>query len=704
MKLDLTIGQKLLTLGILGTSIPLVLIVGIALRQGSEAERIGTNESERLSDAAQRHVLEGVVAMVTGQQEVLEQKALSDLNLARDVLQASGGMAFGQEKTAWQAKNQLTGEEQTIALPQVKIGSLAVTPNKDLKTASPVVDKVKSLVGGTCTVFQRMNEAGDMLRIVTNVETKDGQRAIGTYIASHNADGQPNPIIQNMLKEERYIGRAFVVNAWYIAAYEPIQGSDGKVAGMLFAGVPEESAKSLREQIMKVKIGETGHIFVLDSKGSCIISEDGKQDGKSAWETTDASGRLFIQEIVAKAKALKTGEFAQMRYAWKDAGESQPKTKTALCSYYPKWDWVIVAGTYEEEFHASARAIHAANRQSVLTMAVAFGVCLAGAVVLWWLLSRGISRPIKALADKLSHAADLVSGAAGRVAASSQSLAEGTGAQAASLEETSASLEEITSMVRRNTDSANEVKRLGTRAHQAGDAGTQNMAEMTSAMNEIKTSSDAIAKIVKTIDEIAFQTNILALNAAVEAARAGEAGMGFAVVADEVRNLAQRAARASKETAVKIEEAVQRSNHGAEISLKVAESLREIVVSARQVDDLAGEVASACEEQNHGISQVATAVGQMDEVTQTEAANAQESASAAHELSAQVNELRETVAGLLQLVGGETAGGTPAQVGWTGPAKAATGVARSKTPKTESRTHGGGNGVHAKDEVADFVA
>ena len=178
------------------------------------------------------------------------------------------------------------------------------------------------------------------------------------------------------------------------------------------------------------------------------------------------------------------------------------------------------------------------------------------------------------------------------------------------------------------------------------------MQTMAVAMNDIKGSSDEVAKIIKTIDEIAFQTNILALNAAVEAARAGEAGMGFAVVADEVRNLAQRAAQAAKETSGKIETAVTKTTQGVQISAKVAQSLQEIVAKVRQVDELAAEVAAASREQSQGIEQVNTAVTQMDKVTQSSAATAEESASASEELNAQAEVLRDAVGDLLKLVDG----------------------------------------------------
>jgi methyl-accepting chemotaxis protein len=207
-------------------------------------------------------------------------------------------------------------------------------------------------------------------------------------------------------------------------------------------------------------------------------------------------------------------------------------------------------------------------------------------------------------------------------------------------------------MTKRNAENAQKANDLAQQARAAADKGAGDMQAMSAAMEAIKVSSNDIAKIIKTIDEIAFQTNILALNAAVEAARAGEAGMGFAVVADEVRNLAQRSAQAAKETAAKIEGAIDKGAQGVEISNKVARQLSEIVIKARQVDELVAEVAGASREQTQGITQINAAVGQMDQVTQSNAASAEESAAAAEELNAQAVTMKESVAELMQLVEG----------------------------------------------------
>jgi len=279
------------------------------------------------------------------------------------------------------------------------------------------------------------------------------------------------------------------------------------------------------------------------------------------------------------------------------------------------------------------------------------GLAIALAGILGYIIITGTNKVLSTASKTLDDGASQVTAAAGQVSAASQSLAEGASEQAASLEETSSSLEEMASMAKRNSESVQQAKELSTQTRIAADTGTNDMQEMKRAMDAIKVSSDDVAKIIKTIDEIAFQTNILALNAAVEAARAGEAGAGFAVVADEVRNLAQRSAQSAKETATKIEEAITKSVYGVQISEKVATSLNAIAEKTRKVDAIVAEIATASNEQRQGVDQVNLAVGQMDKVTQSNASNAEETASAAEELNAQAISLKEAVADLSKLVG-----------------------------------------------------
>jgi len=272
-----------------------------------------------------------------------------------------------------------------------------------------------------------------------------------------------------------------------------------------------------------------------------------------------------------------------------------------------------------------------------------------GAAVLF--VVRRTSGALQKAAAELAEGADQIAGAASQVSGSSQSLAQGASEQAASLEETSASSEEIASMARRNSENLRSAADLVSQSQQKFGLAEQALQQMVSAMGEITESSQKVSKIIKVIDEIAFQTNILALNAAVEAARAGEAGMGFAVVADEVRNLAQRCAQAAGDTTVLIEESVTKSNGGKAKVDHVAEEILTLAQMAGNVKTLVDEVKLGSEEQARGIEQVAKAATQMERVTQTAAANAEESAAASEELSAQSKALRDVAVQLTALVG-----------------------------------------------------
>jgi methyl-accepting chemotaxis protein len=271
-----------------------------------------------------------------------------------------------------------------------------------------------------------------------------------------------------------------------------------------------------------------------------------------------------------------------------------------------------------------------------------------------------IAAPLVRVLEHLTGASERLRVTSDQLTTASQSLAEGAGQQAASLEETSASLEELSAMIRNNADSAQGANDLANQARLAAEAGTTGMGQMTGAMGDIQTAGNNIAKIIKTIDEIAFQTNLLALNAAVEAARAGEAGMGFAVVADEVRNLAQRSAQAARETADKIEDSITKSRKGVQLSATVEQNFRQITEKVRQVDELISRIATASKEQSQGINQLNTAIREMDNVTQSNAANAEQSAAAAAQLSSQADALRHPIADLMQLMAGKVDESVPA--------------------------------------------
>ena len=584
---------RLLACGILLTILPLVVTSLVVLRQNGKMVRVADEESSKATYADLDHVAGSVYELCKIQQESLQQSVDHSVNVARHVLQRAGALHFAPETVAWDAVDQFTNASTKVELPKMMAGDIWFDKITDMSKAAPVVDTVQGLINGTCTIFQRMNEAGDMLRVCTNVQKKDGTRAIGTYIPRTNPDGKPNPVIAAVLRGESYHGRASVVGSWYTTAYEPILDQSNKVVGMLYVGVPQDSGTSLRATIMGIKLGETGYVYVLDSKGNYMISAGGKRDGECIWEAKDANGAPFIQEICKKALALKPGEIAEQRYPWKNEGDTVAREKIARVIYFEPWDWVIGVGCYTDEVFQARYLVSAIGKRSNVVLGI---VLLAGslaAAVIWFFIARGLAGKINHIVARLSDGAEQVASASGQVSAASQSLAEGATEQAAGLEETSSSLEEMSSMTKQNADNAQQANTLAAEARKAAGTGSESMSRMNQAILEIQKSSDETAKIIKVIDEIAFQTNLLALNAAVEAARAGEAGKGFAVVAEEVRNLAMRSAEAAKNTARMIEESVKNSKNGVDIANEVSKVLEEIVTSVGKTTELVSEIAAA---------------------------------------------------------------------------------------------------------------
>jgi methyl-accepting chemotaxis protein len=643
---------KLLTFGVLLTAVPLLAVSLVILRQNSKMVNVAEVESTKLAYADLDHIAANMYSMCKSQQEVINDRANRTLNAARYALEGAA-VSFSTDKVTWDAVNQNTGTSARVEMPKMTISGIAVGPELANSKSLPVVDKVYEMTGGTCTIFQRMNDSGDMLRVCTNISKKDGSRAIGTFMPSVAANGATEPVLAAVLKGETYRGRVSILDKWYIASYEPIFDGNKKVIGMIYAGIAQESATSLRQGIMAAKVGTSGYVFVLDSKGRYVISKDGTRDGEDISQAKDDGGNLFIQEICKKALALKPGDIGEHRYLWKNTGDTKAREKVARIIYFEPWDWVIGVGSYVDDFYAAKEQVAGIGKTSNVILGVMLFSGLFVATIVWFIVARGLTRKISQIVESLSEGADQVASASGQVSAASQSLAEGATEQAAGLEETSSSLEEMSSMTKQNADNAQQANHLAGDARKAAENGTTAVAKMTTAIDDIQKSSTETAKIIKVIDEIAFQTNLLALNAAVEAARAGEAGKGFAVVAEEVRNLAQRSAEAAKNTSSMIEQSVNNSKAGVEISAEVTKVLGEITTGIAKTSDLVNEIAAASQEQAQGVDQINKAVSQMDKVTQQNAAAAEESASASEELNAQAASMKEVVGELVTIVGGK---------------------------------------------------
>ena len=326
--------------------------------------------------------------------------------------------------------------------------------------------------------------------------------------------------------------------------------------------------------------------------------------------------------------------------------------------HFPAWDWIVGAGSYENEFMAAPHRLAEVGRSAARQILILLGITIAAAVVFWLGVAQALARQLIRIADQLKAGSDQVLDAAGLIAGAGQQVAEGANSQASALSNTAQSLQQMASHGVAVSGLTRGADTLMKQNIEKSAESLRAIVDMTRAMNRIVAESGEMGKIIKTIDEIAFQTNILALNAAVEAARAGEAGAGFAVVAEEVRNLAGRAAEAARTTQVKLDSNVALVTQAGSGIQGVNDNFEAIVETATVIGEKVQSITHASEDLATQLNTVQQATGKLESVVQANAANAEESASAAEELSAQAHEIAALVTDLFALVHGNGAAGT----------------------------------------------
>jgi methyl-accepting chemotaxis protein len=569
-------------------------VAGLASDAGSDVDRLTRDSMEQTTQQA--------ITLVTTQVATVTERMAGDLRVAEQTFAQSGAITFdGTEH--WSVTDQ-NGTASEIDLPRMQIGGTWLGHTTDPGTPVPVVDDISSLLGASVTVFQRVNEAGDMLRVATSVQTAEGRRAIGTAVAATGADGTPNAVVAALLAQQPYHGTAQVVGQPYVTAYAPLV-VDGQVVGALFVGVPQTDVDApLREALADVTVGEHGYLTVADADGRWVVPPPGAEAGDSAG-SVDAEGTAYAPVLVEAAAEAAEGETVAERVDLGEAGAA-----TVQIGRYAPWGWTVAAWGFDADLRAVSDDLEAGSRTLMITLlVVGLVVALAaGALVVW------ISGRIVARVGRLTHALGRVAERDLSVEVSGEgqdeigrmgsALGAAIDAMRTALAKMQSGAAVVSTEVQTVTAAMTEMRAsIESVAHDVTSAsGEASQAvgvtrEAAAAADRLAASSSQIAAVLDTVTAIAGQTHLLALNASIEAARAGSAGACFAVVAGEVKDLAQQTSAALGTIAPVLEAVTQ---DAADVQASVAR----ISDSVTTVDELQGAVSAVVEEQAATTSEI----------------------------------------------------------------------------------------------------
>ena len=663
--------SKILIPSLSGMAVIVLAIVTIVFIQKGQLNTKVRQIVHEQARSEMSSIAQGVYRSIKSQHEQILQQVRHNLNVAREMIKIQGGISFDTEQVDWQSINQFTQTNKRVELPKMKVGDTWLGQNTQMATRSPIVDDVFKLVEGTCTIFQRMNDAGDMLRVCTNVEKPDGTRAIGTYIPAINPDGSPNPVLTSILKGQTYYGRAYVVNDWYLTAYEPLFDESKEVCGIVYVGIKQENLTALRRGIMDTTVGKTGYVYVLggkgEQKGDYIISMGGARDGENIWEAKDSDGTLFIQEVIEKALKTKDGSCDFQNYPWKNKEDPKPRLKIAAVTYFEPWDWVIGVGTYVDEYEEAIGVIHDALNQLSKAAMIGGLVVLVIAGGITGVIGSRIAKTVKSTADMLQDVAQGEGDLTSRLPINTkdeigdmchwfnvfveklQNMIRDIAGEAQTVSSSSTQLSQISEQMNQGSQEASQ---RSTSVATAAEEMSSNMASVAAAMEQASTNVSMVAsaaeEMTATIGEIASNTeraSTVTHQAVQETASASSKVQHLGAAADEIGKVtatiteiseqtnllalnatieAARAGEAGKGFAVvasEIKDLANQAAHATEdiraqidgIQSSTGETVQEIEKISQvinEVNEIVGSIAAAIEEQSAAVGEIASNITQ----------------------------------------------------------------------------------------------
>ncbi|MCW3786868.1 methyl-accepting chemotaxis protein [Plebeiibacterium sediminum] len=567
---------------------------------------------------------------VDGQQSVIN----LSLKIAHNTLYNSGGITESKEKINTSISNQDNDKSSNYSLSTLLFNGEAIYHNNQL------VDHIKSQSVESITIFQKIKDG--YARIATNVLNKDGKRAVDTYIPNSSE------VIKTIEQNKTYYGRAFVVDDWYLTAYEPIK-INGEIKAILYVGIKEKDYDYLKHQFSSRTYFSEGYPILVESNGNILIHPNA--------EGQNTSKDIFYKQMVNAPKNI----VGQSRYQWPD--NKNGEWKQQYFQYYEPYDSYVVVSIYEKDMYESLMVL---NKIIIVGIIISLILAFIGIYFLLQPVLFGINKiaevsskiaqgeldvdvninskdeigqtasSLKSMSEKLKeiiteviNGSNNIANASEQLSNASQELSQHASEQAASVEEISSSIEEIASNISQNTHNALINESICTNTGKGID-------ELNFDTEQTIQANKIIAEKTKIIGEIAKQTNILALNAAVEAANSGEHGRGFAVVAAEVRKLAERSKIAS-------EDIIKNVDNGVKTAILTGDKMKSLLPQIEQSTNLIKEITAASQEQDTGATQINSSVQQLNYVTQQNAAASEELASSSEELSAQAEKLKDLI-------------------------------------------------------------